>query len=57
MIYDGEFIIDPNSVIELGCVHTTQGLEVDCIGVLIDDDLIVFDGQVLVDPTKTEFGR
>jgi hypothetical protein len=34
-------IIAPNSVEEVGCIHTCQGLEVDYIGVIIGPDLIV----------------
>jgi len=50
--YGSTWIIDPNSVHEVGCIHTCQGLEVDYIGVIIGEDLIYKDGQVLVDPTK-----
>ncbi|WP_431217958.1 DNA/RNA helicase domain-containing protein [Puia sp. P3] len=50
--YGSTWIIDPNSVKEVGCIHTCQGLEVDYIGVIIGEDLIYRDGQVLVDPTK-----
>ncbi len=46
------WIIAPNSVNEIGCIHTCQGLEVDYIGVIIGEDLIVRDSQVLVDPSK-----
>lgn len=46
------WIIAPESVKEIGCIHTCQGLEVDYIGVIIGDDLIVRDGKVLVDPSK-----
>jgi DUF2075 family protein len=42
----------PNSVNEIGCIHTCQGLEVDYIGVIVGKDLIVRDGKVLVDPSK-----
>lgn len=56
MDYGGAWIIDPSSVTEIGCIHTAQGLEVDYIGVLIGDDLIVRNGQVLVDPTKRDSG-
>ncbi|AJH14532.1 DNA/RNA helicase domain-containing protein [Myroides profundi] len=52
--YGGTWIIDPNSVTEAGCIHTAQGLEVDYIGVIIGDDLIVRNGIVLVDPTKRD---
>lgn len=50
--YQSGWIIDPNSVNEIGCIHTCQGLEVDYIGVIVGDDLIVRDGQVLVDPSR-----
>lgn len=56
MDYGGTWIIDPNSVTEVGCIHTAQGLEVDYIGVIIGDDLIVRDGVVLVDPSKRDKG-
>ncbi|MFA5962041.1 MAG: DUF2075 domain-containing protein [Parcubacteria group bacterium] len=46
------WIIAKNSVNEAGCIHTCQGLEVDYIGVIVGDDLIVRDGVVLVDPSK-----
>ena len=48
--YGSTWIINPNSVNEVGCIHTCQGLEVDYIGVIVGDDLIVRDGQVLVQP-------
>jgi len=50
--YGSTWIIDPNSVNEVGCIHTCQGLEVDYIGVIIGPDLLYRDGQVLVDPTR-----
>ena len=46
------WIISPESVNEVGCIHTCQGLEVDYIGVIIGDDLIVRDGQVITNPHK-----
>lgn len=46
------WIVAPNSVNEVGCIHTCQGLEVDYVGVIIGDDLIVRDGKVMVDPSK-----
>jgi uncharacterized protein len=46
------WIIKPESVNEVGCIHTCQGLEVDYVGVIVGDDLIVRDGKVLVDPSK-----
>lgn len=50
--YAEAWIIDPKSVDEVGCIHTCQGLEVDYIGVIIGKDLIVRDGEVMVDPAK-----
>lgn len=43
------WIVAPNSVDEVGCIHTCQGLEVDYIGVIIGPDLLVRDGKVLTD--------
>ena len=39
-----------NSVSEVGCIHTCQGLEVDYVGVIIGNDLIVRDGLVQTNP-------
>ncbi|MDQ0977513.1 DUF2075 domain-containing protein [Pseudomonas synxantha] len=41
------WIIAENSVDQVGCIHTCQGLEVDYIGVIIGPDLIVRNGRVL----------
>lgn len=46
------WIIKPESVTEVGCIHTSQGLEVDYIGVLIGDDFVVRGGKVIIDPSK-----
>lgn len=46
------WILSPKSVNEIGCIHTCQGLELDYIGVIIGEDLIVRNGKVLVDPAK-----
>jgi DUF2075 family protein/predicted ATPase len=49
---DGQgWIAKPNSVSEVGCIHTSQGLEVDYIGVIIGPDLIVRDGRVVTVPS------
>lgn len=44
------WIVSANSVNEIGCIHTCQGLEVDYIGVIIGPDLLYRDGQVLTQP-------
>lgn len=45
------WIIAPNSVNEVGCIHTSQGLEGDYMGVIVGNDLICRDGIVLTDPS------
>lgn len=47
-----KWIIAEESVSEIGCIHTCQGLELDNVGVIIGDDLIVRDGQVITDFKK-----
>lgn len=46
------WIIKEDSVDQIGCIHTCQGLEADYVGVIIGNDLIVRNGKVLVDPSK-----
>lgn len=46
------WIRKPESVNEIGCIHTCQGLETDYIGVIIGPDFIVRDGQVVTDAGK-----
>lgn len=43
------FGIDENSVEQVGCIHTSQGIEFDYVGVIIGKDLIYRDGKVLTD--------
>lgn len=44
--------IDPHSVNEVGCVHTSQGLEFDYVGVIVGDDLRFENGRVITDRTE-----
>ena len=46
------FAIDSNSVNEIGCIHTSQGLEFDYVGVIIGDDMRYKDGHIITDFTK-----
>lgn len=46
------WIVAPDSVEEIGCIHTCQGLEVDYIGVIVGDDLVVRNGEVVCQPEK-----
>jgi len=41
------WIIQPDSVNEVGCIHTSQGLEVDYVGVIVGPDMVVRDGLVV----------
>ena len=50
---DGQaFAISPDSVNEAGCIHTTQGLEFDYVGVIIGNDMRYENGKVVTDFTK-----
>ena len=44
------WIIAPNSVHEVGCIHTCQGLEGDYMGVIVGPDLEVEDGLLVSKP-------
>lgn len=44
--------IDPTSFDQVGCIHTSQGLEFDYVGVIIGRDLIYRNGRILTDPTQ-----
>lgn len=44
------WIVAKQSVEEVGCVHTSQGLEVDHVGVIIGPDLVVRNGRILTRP-------
>lgn len=46
------FAIDEDSVHEAGCIHTSQGLEFDYVGVIIGDDMRYENGTVVTDFTK-----
>ncbi|MFV8249867.1 DNA/RNA helicase domain-containing protein [Bdellovibrio bacteriovorus] len=48
--YASLWILDPNSVTEAGCIHTSQGLELDYIGVIVGPDLLVRNGLVVTVP-------
>jgi DUF2075 family protein len=44
--------IDPGSVEQAGCIHTSQGLEFDYVGVIIGEDLCYVNGSIITDPFK-----
>ena len=46
------FAISEESIHEAGCIHTSQGLEFDYVGVIIGDDMRFENGKVITDYTK-----
>ncbi len=44
------YLINPESVTEVGCIHTCQGLEIDYIGVIIGDDFKIRNNTVVINP-------
>ena len=44
------WIIDPNSIDDIGCIHTAQGLELDYVGVIIGPDFAIVDGELITNP-------
>lgn len=48
-----EFAIDPESFDQVGCIHSTQGLEFDYVGIIIGKDLRYENGKVITDQFQT----
>jgi len=48
--HGSKWIIEPDSVSEVGCIHTCQGLELDYVGVIIGPDLVFRDGELTTEP-------
>lgn len=46
------YAIDEGSVNEIGCIHTSQGLEFDYAGVIIGDDMRYENGHIVTDFNK-----
>jgi len=46
------WIIHPDSVNEIGCIHTCQGLELNYVGVIIGPDFVIRHGKAIADATK-----
>lgn len=45
------FATDPLSIDEVGCIHTSQGMEFEYVGLIIGNDLLYRDGKVVTDYT------
>jgi len=43
------WLVQPNSIEQIGCIHTCQGLELDYVGVIIGPDLRVRNGEIITD--------
>jgi DUF2075 family protein len=50
------WIMKPDSVSEIGCIHTCQGLELDYVGVIIGPDLVVRNGVVVTNAEERSAG-
>jgi len=50
------WIMKPDSVSEVGCIHTCQGLELEYVGVILGPDLVVRDGEVVTDGAQRSKG-
>lgn len=46
---DSTYAITENSIEQIGCIHTSQGLEFSYVGVIIGDDLRYENGEVITD--------
>jgi len=46
------FAIDPESINQIGCIHTCQGLEFSYVGVIIGNDIRFENGKIVTDFTK-----
>ncbi|MCD8018693.1 MAG: DUF2075 domain-containing protein [Clostridiales bacterium] len=52
-LHDGEpYAVSESSINEVGCIHTSQGLEFDYVGVIIGDDMRFKNGKIITDFTK-----
>jgi len=50
--YGNLWILRPESVKEIGCIHTCQGLETDYIGVIIGPDFVIRNGAAQTNAEK-----
>jgi uncharacterized protein len=48
----GTWLIRPESVEQVGCIHTSQGLELDYVGVILGHDLVIRKGQWVEFPER-----
>lgn len=46
------FATDPKSIDEVGCIHTSQGMEFEYVGLIVADDIYYADGKVMTNYKK-----
>lgn len=46
------FALDDTSINEVGCIHTSQGLEFDYVGIIIGEDMRYENSKIITDFTK-----
>lgn len=46
------WLVKPESVDQVGCIHTCQGLELEYVGVIIGPDFVIRDGVAVTDATE-----
>jgi DUF2075 family protein len=52
----GTWIMRPDSVKQVGCIHTCQGLELDYVGVILGHDYVIRNGRWVVYPERRAKG-
>jgi uncharacterized protein len=50
------WLIDENSINEVGCIHTSQGLDLEYAGVIIGEDMCYENNKIVTDFTKRAKG-
>ena len=50
------WLIAPNSIDQVGCIHTCQGLELDYVGVIVGPDLLARGGKLVTVPENRSRG-
>lgn len=49
---DSTWAISENSIEQIGCIHTSQGLELDYVGVIVGPDIRYENGRVITDVSR-----
>ncbi|WP_372987716.1 DNA/RNA helicase domain-containing protein [Marinobacter sp.] len=54
--HGSKWLIAEDSISEIGCIHTCQGLELEYVGVILGDDFLIRDGIAVTDATSVPSG-